>query len=67
MDVIIDRFEGSYAIIELPSNKTIKAPRELFQSAREGDIFTIFKADDKTLERQKLMRERFDKLKMDGN
>jgi hypothetical protein len=63
MDVIIDRFEGEYAIIELPGNKTIQVPRELFPSAREGDVFTIARNDEKTNERRKSIRERFDKLK----
>ena len=63
MDVIIDRFEGEYAIVELPDDTAIQAPRKLFISAREGDVFTIFKNDEKTNERRRLIRERFDKLK----
>ena len=63
MDIIIDRFEGEYVIIELENNKVIQVPNELFPSAQEGDVFKISKNINKTNERHKFMRERFNKLK----
>ena len=63
MEVIIDRFETDYAIIELPNGNAIQAPRDLFPFAIEGDIFTISKNDSKSNERRKYLQEKFDKLK----
>ena len=63
MEIIIDRFEGEYVIIELENNKVIQAPNELFPSAQAGDVFKISKNISKTNERHKLIRERFNKLK----
>ena len=63
MTVIIDRFEGDFVIIELPDSKTLEVPRELFLSAKEGDVFTITKNTNQTNERKKLIQEKFDRLK----
>lgn len=41
MKVIIDRFEGEFAVVELEVGKTINVPRELFKNAKEGDVFNI--------------------------
>lgn len=41
MKVIIDRFEGEYAVVELEIGKVINVPKELFKGANEGDVFKI--------------------------
>ena len=41
MKVIIDRFEGEFAVVELAIGKTINVPKELFTNAKEGDVFRI--------------------------
>lgn len=41
MKVIIERFEGEFAIVELDNNKIINVPKELFKNAKEGDVFKI--------------------------
>lgn len=41
MKVIIDRFEGDYAIVELDIGKVINVPKILFPNAKEGDVFKI--------------------------
>jgi hypothetical protein len=41
MKVTIDRFEGEFAIIELPDMTFIDVPRILFVGAQEGDVFDI--------------------------
>lgn len=39
MQVIIDRFEGLYAVIELPDRTTKNIPRHLLpNAAKEGDV-----------------------------
>lgn len=41
MKVTIDRFEGEYAIIELPDMTFVDVPRVLFPLAQEGDVIDI--------------------------
>ncbi len=42
MKLIIDRFEGNMAIVELPDGKTVDCPKELLpQNAKEGSILSI--------------------------
>ena len=41
MDVIIDRFEGKYAVVELPDKTTADIPRVLLEGASEGDVVSI--------------------------
>ena len=40
MRVIIDRFEGEFAVVEL-NEKLFNVPRELFAQAKEGDAVEI--------------------------
>ncbi len=62
MRVIIDRFEGDYAVVELEDRSTANLPRSLVpSSAREGDVLVIEIDRNMTEERrkrnQKLMEE----------
>ncbi len=41
MEVIVDRIEGEYLVLELPSLKHINVPRILIPNALEGDIIDI--------------------------
>ena len=43
MRVLIERFEGDYAIIELPDKTYINVPRKLFSDFCEGDFVSINK------------------------
>jgi len=65
MKIIIDRFEENYAVIELPDGQFTNAPRELFPSAKEGDIYTICKEENETISRERLIRQKFDSLRED--
>ena len=65
MDVTIDRFEGSFAVVELPNKQCINVPRELFVDAKEGEVFTISKGLDGTADRTKRIRNKFDSLRKD--
>lgn len=38
---IIDRFEGSWAVIETDNKQMFNLPRELISNAKEGDIINI--------------------------
>lgn len=42
MKVIIDRFEGDYAVVELPNKTTVDMPLKLLEpGVKEGDIIEI--------------------------
>ena len=41
MRVVIDRFEGEYAVVELPDRTMVNIPSALLDGAREGDVVEI--------------------------
>ena len=41
MNVILDRYEGTRAVIELPGGEIISAPAVIFDGAKEGDVIAI--------------------------
>ena len=41
MEVIVDRFEGDYAVVEIAIGKCVNIPRVLVPDAKEGDIIKI--------------------------
>lgn len=41
MRVVIDRFEGNYAVVELDDLSIVNVPKSLFKGAKEGDIIDI--------------------------
>ncbi|TCT11628.1 DUF3006 family protein [Natranaerovirga pectinivora] len=63
MKVIIDRFEGRFAVVELENKEKVNMPVELIPSeAKEGDIIHIY-IDKKETEKRRLeMSSLMDKL-----
>ena len=58
MRVIIDRFEGAYAVVELPSRQTANLPRQVLPAeAREGDVVRIEIDTQETAIRRKNIQE----------
>lgn len=54
MKVIIDRFEGDYAVVELPDMKYVNMPKELLpKNAKEGDVIAIALDNNATSDRSK--------------
>lgn len=47
MKVIIDRFEGDYAVVELENGKFADMPKVFVPNAKEGDVVTITVSEDK--------------------
>jgi hypothetical protein len=41
MKVIVDRFEGDYAVVELPDQTMADLPKRLIPGAKEGDVIEI--------------------------
>lgn len=58
MKVIIDRFEGDYAVVELPNRRMIDLPLILVPGgAREGDTLDISVDEDDTELRKKRIEQ----------
>jgi hypothetical protein len=65
MQVIIDRFEGDFAVVELPNKETIDVPIALFPNAKQGDVINIIINHEETDKRKKNINELFNRLKKD--
>jgi len=56
MEVIVDRIEGEFLVLELPSKKNINVSKELIPNAREGDIIDITINYEKRVKRENEIR-----------
>mgnify|MGYP001182008488 CR=1 FL=1 len=63
MNLIIDRFEGEYAVVELPDKTFVNIPKKaLPEETKEGDIITITVNKGETEKRKKKIRKLADDL-----
>jgi len=63
MRVIIDRFEGDYAVVELEDRSTANLLRSLVPpGAREGDVLVIEIDKNATAERRKKIQKLMEEL-----
>lgn len=63
MNLIIDRFEGEYAVVELPDKTLANIPKKaLPQEATEGDIITIAVNKIETAKRKEKVRKMVEDL-----
>lgn len=53
MKVIIDRFEGEYAVVEIEVAKYVNIPKILLPNSKEGDVIKIEIDKKETEERKK--------------
>ena len=61
--VIIDRFEGDYAIVELPDMTMVDMPISLVpKGAREGDVLVISIDAEETAKRKEKIKKLMDDL-----
>ncbi len=66
MNLIIDRFEESWAVLELPDGTTFNFPRSLLpEEAKEGDIlyFEVSIDEEATRKRREHVQDLLDDLK----
>ena len=63
IQVIIDRFEGNFAVVELPNKEMLDVPIALFPDAKQGDVIDININHDETDKRKKNIDDLFNKLK----
>ena len=57
MEVIVDRIEGDYAVVEIEKGKMCNLPLELVPNVKEGDVLTITINKGKTEERKNTIEE----------
>ncbi len=63
MKIIIDRFEGEFAVVELLDGKMINCPKELLpENAKEGSIINIVVDEAATTEKLQKNTERMNRL-----
>ena len=63
MKVVIDRFEGAVAVVELPNGQMIDCPKALLpDNAKEGSILTITVDENETDAKLKEVTARMNKL-----
>lgn len=62
MKIIIDRFEGDFALCETENGKILNVPSELFVNAHEGDVFDITFNETETKERKENASNRLKNL-----
>ena len=65
MEVIVDRIEGDYLVLELESKKTVNVPKSLIPNASEGDIIDISINYSKRVAREKEVNALASKLFLD--
>lgn len=62
MEVIIDRFEGEYAIVELDVGQFVSIPKVLVPGACEGDVINITINKDATKKRKEHIKDLMNNL-----
>ncbi len=65
MKVIIDRFEGNYAVVEIHKNKFVNLAKELVPDAKEGDVVNIIIDKEDTKKRKNKIKNIMNDLFLD--
>lgn len=56
MKLIIDRFEGDFAVVEAEDGKTYNIPKALFHCCSEGDVLNLEYDEDETKKRKERIK-----------
>ena len=63
MRIIIDRFEGELAVVELPNGNMINCPKAILpDDVKEGDIISIVVDEKATEEKKESLTDRMNRL-----
>ncbi len=62
MRVIINRFEGDYAVVEIEEGKFVNLPKILVEEAKEGDVVDISVNSSETEKRKIEVQNLMDQL-----
>lgn len=62
MEVIVNRIEGNYLVLELKDGNIVDVPKKLIPEAREGDIIRISIDKEETDKKKEEMQELVDSV-----
>lgn len=62
MDIIIDRFEGDFAVAELEDGTMVDIPRAILPGISEGDVVSVVKNEQETKGRRNRIKRLFDEV-----
>lgn len=62
MKIIIDRFEGEFAVAEMPDKSYVNVPKALLSEFCEGDVLKIQKDIEETQKRKRKAEDAFSAL-----
>ena len=62
MQVIVDRVEKKFLVVEVEIGKVVNMPRELAPKAEEGDVITITISKDETKKRKEKIAKLMDEV-----
>ncbi len=62
MIVVIDRFEGETAVVELPDQTKLCVPKALFFNCRKGDAVEILRNEAETKRRKQIAQQKLASL-----
>ena len=65
MEVIVDRIEEDYAVVEIDKGKLINMPKILIPDAKEGDVVRIIVDKDLTKKRKEHVKDLMNDLFID--
>ena len=65
MQLMVDRIENEYLVVELENGNIVDIPREVVPDAKEGDIIDIFINKEETKNRKEEVRKLMDDLFVD--
>ena len=63
MKFTIDRFEGKFAVVELPNGEKIDCPKAMLpDGSKEGDVLCISVDETATTEKKAILTDKMNKL-----
>lgn len=65
MQVIVDRIENDYLVVELEDGNVIDMPKELCPKAKEGDVIDIFINEEDTKNRKEEVKNLMEEVFLD--
>lgn len=65
MQLVVDRIEDEYLVVELEDGTIIDIPKEIVPNAKEGDIIDIYVNEEQTKKRKEEVKKIMDDLFID--
>ena len=65
MELIVDRIEGDFVIVEYDNGKITELPKDLFENVKEGDIVNLDIDEEETQKRKENIQTLMDDLFID--